>query len=236
MATSALGYQSFYQAQLTSAISDTDLTIPLDVVPTPSEGFLVLESTSASKREIIYYTSKTSNSVVCPAGGRGYDGTTAQSHLQNSAVIMAPVAAMFESLQDLSVTTANTAWTSFTPTWTNLTVGNSTTNEGYYKQIGKNVFFYVRFVFGSTSAVTGSVSIALPVSKASTLNNGSPIGITRYNDAGTAIYIGQITAAGTLTAINAAGTYAAEAFFTSAVPFTWTTNDSIFAQGIYEAA
>ena len=115
MATANLGYQSFYQAQLTAAISDTDLTIPLDVVPTPSEGFLVLESTSATKREIIYYTSKTSNSVVCPSGGRGYDGTTAQSHTQNSAVIMAPVAAMFSSMRDLFETTPQ-GWTPVTQT------------------------------------------------------------------------------------------------------------------------
>lgn len=113
MATPNLGYQSFYQAQLTASISATDLTIPLDVVPTPSEGFLVLESTSPSKREIIYYTSKTSNSVVCPAGGRGYDGTTAQSHLQNAAVIMAPVAAMFSSMRDLFETTPQ-GWTPVT--------------------------------------------------------------------------------------------------------------------------
>jgi hypothetical protein len=115
MATANLGYQSFYQAQLTAGISNTDLTIPLDVVPTPSEGFLVLESTSATKREIIYYTSKTSNSVVCPAGGRGYDGTTAQSHLQNAAVIMAPVAAMFDSMRDLFETTPQ-GWTPVTQT------------------------------------------------------------------------------------------------------------------------
>ena len=113
--TANLGYQSFYQAQLTAGISNTDLTIPLDVVPTPSEGFLVLESTVPSKREIIYYTSKTSNSVVCPAGGRGYDGTTASSHLQNASVIMAPVAAMFSSMRDLFETTPQ-GWTPVTQT------------------------------------------------------------------------------------------------------------------------
>ena len=103
MPTRSLGFQSFYQAQLTAGISSTDLTIPVDVSPTPSEGILVLESTISAKREIIYYTSKTSTTVVCPAGagnGRGYDGTTAVSHLQNATVIMAPVAQMFKSLQD----------------------------------------------------------------------------------------------------------------------------------------
>jgi len=120
MATANLGYQSFYQAQLTAGISNTDLTIPLDVVPTPSEGFLVLESTSPTKREIIYYTSKTSNSVVCPAGGRGYDGTTASSHLQNASVIMAPVAAMFDSMRDLFETTPQ-GWTPVTQSVSSVT-------------------------------------------------------------------------------------------------------------------
>jgi hypothetical protein len=106
MPTSALGFQSFYQTQLSSNITDTDTTIPVDTLPSPSQGILVLESTVPGKREIIYYTSKTStpaNQVLCPAGagnGRGFDGTTATSHLQGSAVIMANVAAYWRAIQD----------------------------------------------------------------------------------------------------------------------------------------
>lgn len=128
MPTRSLGFQSFYQAQLTAAVSATDLTIPLDVLPTPSEGILVIESTVASKREIIYYTSKTSSAVVCPSGagnGRGYDGTTAVSHLQNSAVIMAPVAQMFESLQDGTSMASTVALENLTVSGT-LSVGGQT--------------------------------------------------------------------------------------------------------------
>lgn len=102
----AIGHQSFYQSQLTTGISDTDLIIPLDTVPTPSEGFLVIEGDVEAKREIIYYTSKDGTSVTVPAGagnGRGYDGTTAVEHLQGAAVVMAPVGAMFEKLGDVSV-------------------------------------------------------------------------------------------------------------------------------------
>ena len=111
MATSNIGFQSFYQSQLTSAISDTDLTIPLDTLPTPSEGYLVIESTVSAKREIIYYTSKTATAVVVPSGagnGRGFDGTTAVSHTQGATVIMAPIGAMFgnQAIKDmLGVTT-----------------------------------------------------------------------------------------------------------------------------------
>jgi hypothetical protein len=115
MATSNLGYQSFYQTTLSSNISDTDLTIPLTTLPTPSEGFLVIESGIPAKREIIYYTSKTASAVVCPADGRGYDGTTAVSHLSGADVIMAPVAAMFETMRDLFETTPQ-GWTPVTQT------------------------------------------------------------------------------------------------------------------------
>lgn len=113
----ALGYQSFYQTQLTANITDTDLVIPVADAPIPDEGYLVIESTVANKREIIYYTSKGASSVTCPIGGRGYDGTTATSHLANAAVIMAPVAAMFEALTDLFTTTPQG--------WTNLGIGVS---------------------------------------------------------------------------------------------------------------
>lgn len=123
----AVGYQSFYQAQLTANISDTDLTIPLDVVPTPDEGFLVIESTVANKREIIYYTSKTTTSVVCPSGagnGRGYDGTTAVSHLQGAAVIMAPVGAMFSELRQQFTTTPQ-GWTNMAQNITGVTANGN---------------------------------------------------------------------------------------------------------------
>lgn len=116
----SVGYQSFYQAQLTAGISDTDLTIPLDVAPSPSEGFLVIESTVSDKREIIYYTSKTPTSVTCPADGRGYDGTTATTHQQNAVVIMAPVGAMFSELREQFTTTPQ-GWTSVVPTITDVT-------------------------------------------------------------------------------------------------------------------
>jgi hypothetical protein len=112
MATSNIGFQSFYQSQLTSAISNTDLTIPLDVLPTPNEGYLVIESTVSAQREIIYYTSKTGTAVVVPSGagnGRGFDGTTAVSHTQSATVIMAPIGAMFgnQAIKDMLGVTAD---------------------------------------------------------------------------------------------------------------------------------
>lgn len=119
----AIGHQSFYQTQLTSSISDTDLVIPVDNPPIPSEGFLVIEGTVEAKREIIYYTSKDGTSVTCPSGagnGRGYDGTTAVSHLQGAAVVMAPVGAMFDQLGDITVNSITIGGTPSAEGWSAL--------------------------------------------------------------------------------------------------------------------
>lgn len=119
----AIGHQSFYQTQLTSSISDTDLVIPVDNPPIPSEGFLVIEGTVEAKREIIYYTSKDGTSVTCPSGagnGRGYDGTTAVSHLQGAAVVMAPVGAMFDQLGDITVNSITIGGTPSAEGWSPL--------------------------------------------------------------------------------------------------------------------
>src|SRR5690242_15835711 len=75
-------------------------------------------------------------------------------------------AAHVNDLQD-EVTAIETdllkAWTTFTPTWTNVTVGNASVNSGKYLKIGKVVWFRIDLVLGSTSTVTGSVSVAFPV-------------------------------------------------------------------------
>jgi len=64
----------------------------------------------------------------------------------------------------------STAWTSWTPTWTNITIGNATVN-GKYKQIGKTVFARLDVTFGTTSSAitTGGTlhSFTLPVNAAS---------------------------------------------------------------------
>lgn len=116
--TSNIGFQNFYQAQLTGDITASSTTINLDTVPTVSESFLVIEPDSATNREIIYYNSKTSIAVVCPdaSTGRGQGGTTAVDHAQGSTVIMAPVAEYFETLLALFTTTPQ-GWTSLAGTF-----------------------------------------------------------------------------------------------------------------------
>lgn len=103
MATPSLGFDNFFSTTLSAGVSSTDTTIPVNSVPTASEGYLVLEPDSASAREIIYYTSKTGSAVVCPSVslGRGQGGTSATSHAINATVKGNVVAEHFESFNKL---------------------------------------------------------------------------------------------------------------------------------------
>ncbi len=102
MATKNLGWQNKYSTTLSSGISASDTTIPLTSVPTPTEGYLIIEPDSSTAWEEIYYTSKTGSEVVCPSvgAGRGQGGSTATSHSAGATVRMDTSAEMFEALQD----------------------------------------------------------------------------------------------------------------------------------------
>lgn len=87
----------------------------------------------------------------------------------------------------LSAGTGSTwAWQSWTPTWTNLTVGNGTAS-GAYMQIGKTVFARYSLVLGSTSSVSGAVSFAPPVT-AVAYGARVSIGTGIIDDVGSATY------------------------------------------------
>jgi hypothetical protein len=102
--TTGLGFQNFFSATLTGDITASSVDILMDTIPASSQGFLVIEPDSTTAREVIFYTSKTALKVVCTsaADGRGQDDTSASAHSTGAAVIMAPVAGMFEALQDAS--------------------------------------------------------------------------------------------------------------------------------------
>jgi hypothetical protein len=137
-----------------------------------------------------------------------------------------------------------TAWidydaaaTSFTPTWTNYTRGNGVTSA-YYLRLGKFVFVSIIETLGSTSSITGSVSVTLPIA---TARVGS-VGMTGlYRDAGVNAYLAMadITSSTTvmgLYAANASGTYTSITAVSATVPFTWGLNDNFYLSFSYEAA
>jgi len=127
------------------------------------------------------------------------------------------------------------AYVAYTPTLTNLTLGNGT-RTGAYRKVGRSVKGYAKFTLGSTSAVTGNPSIGLPVAAASVLSYTSLQ--AQLLDSGTANYdaivvLSSVNAIGVWYRGGANGTFSG---ITSTLPFTWAVNDNIEVHFEYESA
>ena len=136
---------------------------------------------------------------------------------------------------------AASSWQAWTPTLTNLTAGNGTTVARYY-QDGKLVIGYFLFTFGTTSSITGSVSVSLPVNMSTSYPQTRlvPIGTTNFEDDGTQTYLGFTGGYRDLQRLfvhpyNASATYVTQSNLSSTVPFTWGNLDAIFSNFVYEA-
>lgn len=127
---------------------------------------------------------------------------------------------------------------SWTPTFTNFTIGNGT-RTSTYTQIGKQVFFRIEVTLGSTSSVSGTITFSLPVTAASTYTTSSPLARATIVDSGSARIYGTLLWATTTTVIldseKADGVYLFGNGTSSSIPMNWTTNDGFYAQGFYWA-
>jgi hypothetical protein len=130
-------------------------------------------------------------------------------------------------------------WTSWTPTWTNLTVGNGALTARYIKN-GGLVNFSLVLVFGSTTSITGRVRVSWPVAPINTAAAQTAQVNVQFEEAGNAPWFAQFfnQGAGTsdyeILAMNTSGTYSYATVLSSTVPFTWGNGDYIFISGSYE--
>lgn len=132
--------------------------------------------------------------------------------------------------------TASLTWSNWTPTWTNLTLGNGT-HQGRYVQIGKYVAYTVTLTWGSTTAITGGVSLNYPVNA---VTSSAITGDFTVRDASAGFFYRGLCflVSGTSQSMLVDNSTAGGALqgVTATVPFTWTTSDGIFITGFYEAA
>ena len=130
----------------------------------------------------------------------------------------------------------NTKYQTWTPSYTNLTVGNGTVIARYI-QFGKFVDFIFEFTLGSTSSIGTGPVISLPVAGATIVSSWN--GTARFLDNGVTNYIGalNISSSGIRPqTVVVTGTYAdAQGGITATAPFTWTTGDVLSIGGTYEA-
>ena len=121
----------------------------------------------------------------------------------------------------------------YTPSYTNITIGNGTVVARYGQQ-GKFVFVTWDFIFGSTSSIGSASRVSLPKTAKNTSYIGSMYGL----DSGTLEVIGQV-ALGSTTGMKIVvplnGSYGTTQP-TATFPWTWTTNDRITLSMVYEEA
>jgi hypothetical protein len=129
-----------------------------------------------------------------------------------------------------------TAWASWTPTFTNLTLGNGTV-VSKYKTIGKTIFFQVLVTLGTTSSMGTDPFMTLPVTGATAPSAQFEIAVGRIRDVGTTQYDMTVWMSSTTTitmkAVASGGAYTA---ITATAPHTWAATDQILFQGFYESA
>jgi hypothetical protein len=131
-----------------------------------------------------------------------------------------------------------TRWLDFNFASSNITIGNGVTNVSRYQIIFRTVSFYDKWTLGTTSAIPSSPVLTPPFAPATSQQTyDGPIGGGRFNDTGTANYLGAIIIAGTSiqpVAYTVGGTYAGMTGLTALIPFTWGSTDTLACQGSYE--
>lgn len=138
-----------------------------------------------------------------------------------------------------------TAWATWSPTWTNITLGNGVVTAKY-TQVGKTVKFKLKLVWGTTTSQTAvDPQFTLPTTSTTDGQNYLPVGIAGANDTSASTnymftlgYFGSTKVVFNYAAYNgAAGGLAGTTIggVTATVPATWATGDTWWAQGEYEA-
>lgn len=167
-----------------------------------------------------------------------------------TAAITSPTEGMITYLEDVDRFESRTAsawvqlitpggWVSFTPSFSGFTLGNGTV-VARYTQIGQTVHFFCRVTLGSTSSVSGTIGMTLPIAKSATMEH--PTGQCSIEQTGTrfpsiAMMSSSLGSNQVGMLIYVTNTSFLETNLSSATyPWTWTTNHKFAFQGTYEAA
>jgi len=139
-----------------------------------------------------------------------------------------PVVSQFGTASGLGA-----SWGTWTPSWTNLTVGNGTLNYARYIALGKTNNFVLSFTLGTSSAITNNVSVSIPTTSVA-YSNFFPIAYgCAIDETGSVWSIGLFMTSGSVGRlfVDNGSFYAS---LNGSTPFTWTSGDSIYLTGMYE--
>jgi len=137
-----------------------------------------------------------------------------------------------KALADATLSKIGAAYETYTVTAGGITIGNGSITGRQFR-IGKICFFSIRVLLGSTSSITGAVTLSAPYNNAV---GEVPVNVA-FQDSGSAQMPGcGLIIGGTVyvLAIKTDGTYAGQGTISSTVPFTWANTDQIMINGCYE--
>jgi len=125
-------------------------------------------------------------------------------------------------------------WFSWTPTFTNLTVGNGSL-VGKRKYDCGDVVAEFDLTFGNATSVSGSVTVAPPVTAATPATLTGLAGLAFCHAGSVDAELTVVLSSGTVLTIfakNTASTYAAITGLSSTIPGTWTTGSTLSVRQI----
>jgi hypothetical protein len=122
------------------------------------------------------------------------------------------------------------AWTTYTPTWTNLTVGNGTV-LAQYVAAGKLIICQVGIVWGSTTSVSGSITVSLPFNRLNSTIREAGGQALYYDTSASDRRSGSIELNGSANLVFYVGngTVGQTQNVNATVPFTWATGDTMMS-------
>ena len=121
-------------------------------------------------------------------------------------------------------------YTAYTPTLTNLTIGNGTLASTYCR-VNNFIHFQGKITFGSTTSVTGSVQISVPVSISTTQSSqGTALGTNTFYDTSVGTWYLGVASSNVAARFFPGIQYTNGAFaqfgnMDSTTPMTWATGD-----------
>jgi hypothetical protein len=144
-----------------------------------------------------------------------------------------------EAIESYVLGTTGTAWISYVPSIANVNRGTGFSEDYVYFRVGKLVVVRIKLKLGTGAGLIGPPIFGLPFTASTQASMGAH-GLAQINDFGTAVFYGAVEFVSTTTCqpivFNAAGTYLGQSQVSGTVPMTWTVNDQINMQFVYEAA
>ena len=170
------------------------------------------------------------------------DLLTSPSHAQQHADINDAMEAVQTKLA-IGNTVIGT-YTAYTPTFAGLTLGNGTLTSSYAR-VNNFVHYFGQVLFGSTTAITGAVSVSLPINLDANIATMTRalLGIVMMRDSSSGSpYVGNgtVSTGSATTALievsRTTGTYSANNSLSATVPMTWAVGDRLIWNLYYKAA